>query len=125
MSGDAEQLPAKREGVLFCAVGEKAEMADADEACWKGVKQEPPDKFFRGQSQNIAFIPVVAVAEGEGDAAVFDIEDAVVGNSDAVGIAAEVVEDFIRSAERRLGINDPALLAEPGEQAGEPGPGLE
>ena len=100
-------------------------MADADEAGRQGVKQEPPDKFIRWQSHNIALISVAAVAEGEGNVTVFDIEDAVVGNSDAVGVAAEVVEDFFRSAERRLGINDPTLLAEPGEQAGESCLGLE
>ncbi len=89
------------------------------------MKQEPPDEFLSGQSYNIAFIAGGAVAEGKGDLTVLDVENAVVGDGDAVGIAAEVVENFIRSSERGLGINDPALLAEPGEQAGESGPGLE
>lgn len=121
---DAEQLPAKRESVLFRAVGQKAEMADADEGGWKGVKKEPPDEFFRGQSHNIALVAVATIAKSKGDVAVLDVENAVVGNGDAVGIAAEVVEDFIRPAERRLGINDPALLAKLSDQIGESGSGL-
>ena len=42
-----------------------------------------------------------------------------------MGIAAEVVKDFIRAAERGLGINNPALLADLFDQAGESGLGLE
>lgn len=89
------------------------------------MKQETPDKFLRGQSHDIALVAGGTIAEGKGDVAVFDVEDAVIGNGDAVGIAAKVVEHFIRSAKRRLGINDPALLVKLGEQAGESCLGLE
>jgi hypothetical protein len=34
----------------------------------------------------------------------------VVGDGDAVGIAGQVVKDVLRSAEGRLGIDDPVLL---------------
>jgi len=74
-------------------------MAHANEGGGKGVKKEPPDKFPGGQSHNIALVAGAAVAEGKGDVAVFDAEDAVVGNGDAAGIAAKVVQNFFRSAE--------------------------
>lgn len=46
--------------------------------------------------------------------------DAVVGYGHAVGITAEITEDTIRSAERRLGIDVPVLLAQLLDQLFEP-----
>ena len=53
--------------------------------------------------------PVVLsiVAPSEGDVAVGDVGDAVVGDGDSVGIAAEVVEGLLGSTEGRLGVDDP------------------
>lgn len=122
---EAEQLPAKREIVFFGAVGEKAEVANADESGGKGVKKETSDEFIRGQGHDLALVAVPAVAEGKGDDSIFNVEDAVVGNGDAVGIAAEVVKDFFGSAERRLGVDDPRLLTKLGDEMIESGLGLE
>lgn len=103
----------------------KAEVADADEGGGKRVKQETPNEFFRGQGHGLALVAVATIAKGKGDVAVFDVKNAVVGNGDAVGIAAEVVENFFRPAERRLGVDDPWLLTKPSNQVVESGLGLE
>ncbi len=50
--------------------------------------------------QPIVFIP-------EGDLIVVDIEQALVGEGYALGIAAQVLEYLLRTAERRLGIDHP------------------
>ena len=105
---ETEELPAKREVVFFGAVGEKAEMADADESGGKRVEEEEaPNKFFGGQGHDLALVAVSAILPRKGDDSVFDVEDAVVGNGDAMGIAAQVIEDLLGSAERRLGVDDP------------------
>ena len=39
------------------------------------------------------------------------VEDAVIGERDAVGVAAEVIKHGLWRAERLFGIDDPALLA--------------
>jgi hypothetical protein len=53
-------------------------------------------------------VAVGAVAPGEGDAAVGDGADAVVGDGDAVGVAPEVVERLLRVARGGLGVDDPS-----------------
>ena len=111
--------------MFFRAIGEKAEMADADEAGRKPVEEEAPDEFFGGQGHDLRLVAVPAISKGKRDDSVFDVEDAVVGDGDAVGIAAEVAEDLVGSAERRLGVDDPRFLAKPSDQVVESSLGLE
>src|SRR5271166_438939 len=48
----------------------------------------------------------------EADLAIVDVEDAVVGNGDAMRIAADIVENLFRSGKGRPGVDDPIRLAE-------------
>ena len=53
---------------------------------------------------------VILVAEA--DLAVVDVEQSLVGDGDAMGVAADVVEDLLGTRERRFGIDDPFGSAE-------------
>ena len=64
---------------------------------------------------------LAVVLEAEADGAVLDGQEAVVGDGDAVGVTAEVVEDAGGAVEGRLGVNDPLGLAQGGEVAVEGG----
>src|SRR5260221_1885063 len=46
----------------------------------------------------------------EGDAAVFQGQQALVGNGDAMSIAAEIFQHLLRTAKRRLGVDHPFRL---------------
>lgn len=61
----AEKFPAKREIVFFCAIGEKTEVAYADEAGRQGVEKEPPNEFFRGQGHDLALIAIPAISKSK------------------------------------------------------------
>ncbi len=89
------------------------------------MEKETPDEFFSGQGYDLALAAVPAITKGEGDVAIFDVEDTVIGNGDAMGIAAEIVENFFWSAERRLGVDDPWVFIKLSEQAVESCLGLE
>ena len=54
---------------------------------------------------------VFSIPVGEGDLAVFEFEDAVIGERHAVGVAAEIVKHGLRRTERLFRVEDPALLA--------------
>ena len=54
---------------------------------------------------DLAFVSIVLPLEA--DLIVFDIEQAIVGDRDAVSVAAHVIEHLLRSGERSLGIDDP------------------
>ena len=62
---------------------------------------------------------IAVVAPAEADLSVVDGEEAVVGDGDEVGVAAEVVEDLVGAGEGGLGVDDPLGLAEGLEVAGE------
>ena len=62
---------------------------------------------------------MAVVAPAEADLTVLDGEEAVVGDGDAVGVLAEVVEDLVGAGEGGLGVDDPLGLAEGLEVAGE------
>ena len=75
------------------------------------MKQEAADEFVGLKRQSLFSISIFSISVTQGDQAVLHVEDAVIGERDAVGVAAEVIEDGLRGAERLFRIDHPALLA--------------
>jgi hypothetical protein len=73
------------------------------------VGQEAADKFVGIEDHRFFSVLIFSVPVTEGDLTVLDVEDAVIGEGDAVGITAEVIEDSLWGAERLFGIDDPGL----------------
>ncbi|NRP75488.1 hypothetical protein ILFOPFJJ_06411 [Ensifer psoraleae] len=87
-------------------------MADAVETVGQAVEQEAADELVRCQRHRARGIVVAVVAPAEGHAGGVSADEAAVGDGDAMGIAAEIGEHPFGRSERRLGIGDPALLAQ-------------
>ena len=96
-------------------------MPDAVEAVWEGVEQEAADELIGAQGHELGLTILTIVFPGEADLAVFEADQAAVGNGDAVSVAAEIGQDLFWSAEGSLGVDDPVDLARPGEVATEGG----
>ena len=92
-------------------LAKKAEVTDAHEAIRQDVKQEAADEFVGIKEHRFFSIPIFSISVAQGDLAVFDVEDAVIGERHAVGVAAEIVEHGLWRTERLFGVDDPALLA--------------
>ena len=84
-------------------------MPDADKAAGQDVKQEAAQELMGGNGHDLLLAAVSVVSPTEGDAIVFEVQETMVGDGDAVGVAGQVLENVFRSAERRLGIDDPIL----------------
>ena len=84
----AEELSAAGEAGASAAVDEDAAVADALAALGEGVEEKAAEELLGGHGGGLDAVLVAAVAVAEGDAAVFDGEEAVVGDGDAVGAAA-------------------------------------
>ena len=67
------------------AIGQKAIVADSDEALRQGVGEKAGDKVQRNDGGLLEDI-VLAVFVPEAHHAVFEINEAAVGDSDAVGV---------------------------------------
>jgi hypothetical protein len=116
-----QELSAKGESVAAVAVGEEAEVADLGKAVGKNVQEEAADELPGVESHGSGAVVFFAVPPLEGHLCILKRQQAVVGNGDAVGIAAEVIEDLGGSPEGRFGIDDPLMLS---ISAQEPGKGL-
>jgi hypothetical protein len=55
------------------------------------------------------------ILPAEGDLVVLEGDEAMVGDGDAMGVAAEIAEDVMGTAERGFGIDDP-IVTEQGTQ---------
>ena len=114
---DAEQCACPLELLGPVTVGEEAGLTDAVEASRQGVQQEAADEFLGVEGQRPLPSAVAVVAPAEGDLAAVNRDDAVVGDGDTVGVAAEVVEDLLGATEGPLGVDHSFGLAQLGQEA--------
>lgn len=94
----------------FISVREQAIMPDFHESLRQDMHKEPPDKLKSGNSHNLPLVVVPVVAPLKCDLPILKIQDAVVGNGNAVSIAAEVFDNGGSGAKRRFAVDDPFFL---------------
>ena len=94
-------------------------MTDPVEAVGQAVQQEAANELVRAQRHELGCVAVGVIAPAEGNACVVGADQAAVGDGDTVRIAAEIGEDVLGRTERRLCIDDPALLAQRAQCLGE------
>jgi hypothetical protein len=106
VDGLAEGDTAAREQSCAAAIGEEPVVTDANEALREDVKQEAATELGKREREGPRpATAVVLVAEGHG--LVIDVEQPMVRDRDAVGVAGEVLEHALGTIARRLGVDDP------------------
>ena len=103
------------------AVGQEAVVADALEAGRNDVLEEAADELLGGDGHHLGFAGVAVILPLEGDLAVFQGQQAPVGDGHAVGVAAEILQHVLRSAKGGLGVDHPFLVLERRQVAGKSG----
>src|SRR5260370_19229641 len=101
------------------AVGEEAEVANANQALGQNVEEEASKELVGGNGHGLLLAAVSIVSPAEADAIVLEGHETMVGDGDAVGIAGQVVENMFGATEGWLGVDHPVLLAEFGEEVAE------
>ena len=94
-------------------------MADANEARRKQVEQEAAQELLDRERQEALLVAVRGVSPAEGDLVLGKGNEAMVGDGNAMRIAAQVIEDMLRTPERPFAVNDPVLAEELPQEAGE------
>jgi hypothetical protein len=108
----AQRLATPPQGLRFAAVGEKAAVADADEACGQRMQQKPLDKDVSGDLQGLESVALLPIAVGKADPSVMDIDNAVVRDCYPMGIAANILQYLLGAGKGALGVDDPILGVE-------------
>jgi len=101
------------------AVGEETEVSDAHEASRQYVDQETAKKLHGRQRHCALLVAVGVVLPPESDLFAVEGEQAMVGDGYPMGIAAQVAEHLCRSAESRLGMDNPVVAVECAQEGGE------
>ena len=100
-------------------VRQEAEVADAAEPFRQDVEQEATDELVGVERHHLGLVVGAIILPAEADATVLAGEEPAVGDRDAMGVAAEIVEHLLRPAEGTLGVDDPFDVAQRLKMAGE------
>ena len=107
----SQQLASEREQRGTVSAGEIAEVADADEPSGQDMLAEAAQELCRGECHYALLVSVGVVFPTEAYALTVEAEQALVADSDAMGIAAEIAQPANGITESRLGIDDPVDTA--------------
>jgi len=86
-------------------------MPDAHKPAGQDMEQEAANELLRLQSHQLLFVSLPIIFPAECDLAILEANQTVIGYRDPVGIAAEIIQDLLRAAERRLRVHHPLGLA--------------
>jgi hypothetical protein len=111
--GKAQESPA--ECYLFpgVAIGEESVVPNAREvppSAGQDVEEESPKELHCIEGHRALLVAISVVLPREADFAFLEGNEALVGDSDPVGIAGEVLEDLSRTSEGWFGVDNPAPL---------------
>jgi hypothetical protein len=118
--GNIEQGSAKREFVGAVAVGKETVVTNAMEATRQYVEKEAAYEFGDLDSHDFAFINTVfpIVLPAEADVGLVEVEQATIGDRDAMGVAREIGQDLLGTSEGLFPIDDPFGCAQGRESGG-------
>ena len=95
------------QGVAPGAIGQQAELADAHEAVRDDVQEKPSEEFVGLEAYDFDTIVIRIVPPPEADATVTGIDEPMIRERHAVGVATEIVEHLLGPGEGTRGIHDP------------------
>src|ERR1700681_1165531 len=102
------------------SVGKEAVAANAMEAIRQHMEEEAPNELGDRDSHDFALViaafPIVLPAEG--DVGLVEIEQATVGDRDAMSVPREIGQDLLGTGEGLFGIDEPFGCAQGRESGG-------
>ena len=106
---NSKQIAAQLDHLRPVTVGEQAVMANAVEAIWQNMQQEPAHEVISRYSHGLAGIVAIAsiVLPFEGDPTIFKFKKTAIGDGHPVRITGEIGENLFWPRERALGIDNP------------------
>ena len=84
-------------------------MPDAHETLWKQMQQEAAQEFIVRQTGEFLFVVMSRIAPAKGHLAIGKGNQAMVGDSHAMGVAAEIVQHKLGTTEGRFQVHHPGL----------------
>ena len=105
--GGGEQSAALDQFLSADAIGEEAEVANADQSGGQHVEQEAADELDRIEGHGLGAGVIRVIFPVEAEVAIFQGSKTVVGDGDAMSVASQILEHAPGSTEGRLDVNHP------------------
>ena len=102
-----QELSAQGEFLFPMRISQEALMPDAYESAGQDMQQEAAYEFMGLQGHVLLLIAVLVIPPAKSHLAILKTDQPVVGNGNAMGIAAQIVQRLMGAAKRGLGINHP------------------
>ena len=102
------------------AIGQESEGTDADKAAGQNMEKETSQELLRAERHLSLLITMRIILPAEGNLVTLEGHKTVVGDGDPMGVAGEITQHMMGSAEGWLGVDDP-VLTEQGTQEGAEG----
>jgi hypothetical protein len=112
-------LAAALQLLLAVSIAEEPVVANAMESTRQNVEQKSSDEFVRREGHGFLLVVVAVVSPVKFHLAILDIDNPMIGNGDAVRVAADVVYDLLWPRERGLGVDHPFQVSQQIEMPGE------
>jgi len=93
-------------------IGQKALVTDTDKAVRQDVEQKAAQELRQRDGQGAFVVAVGRVPPAKGNLIMVKRDQTVVGDGDAVGVAAEILQNMFGAAKRWFAIDDPILPEE-------------
>jgi len=91
-------------------------VADANQTPGQNVDQESAQKLIGRNGHDLLLGAVRIVFPAKRNSIILEGDKSMVRDRDTMGIARQIVQNVLRPAEGRLGVNDPVLVKEPSEK---------
>jgi hypothetical protein len=98
------------------AVCQKAEETDANKAMRKHMEKEPPQELLRGYGHQLLLVVMRIIFPPERDLVIFQSHEPVVGDSNAMGVAGQIMQNMLRPSEGWFDIDNPVVSIERPEE---------
>jgi hypothetical protein len=111
-----QQLLTERQELFPSPIGEKAKKANPDEPARQDMEHEATQKLFSGHRHLALLAAMGIILPTEGDLAVGNGQESVIGDGNAVRITGQVVEHMLWSSEGSFSVDHPILTKERPEE---------
>jgi hypothetical protein len=100
-------------------MSQETEVADAHEPPGKHVQEKAPQELLYRQGQEALLVSVGGVSPAKGDLVTDQRDETMVGDSNAMGVGAQIVKDIFWPPEGRFAVDDPVPTEEWAQERGE------
>ena len=107
-----QQLLTEGQKLLPAPIREEAGKSNPDEPARQDMEQEAAQELFGGNRHLALLAAVSVILPSEGDLAVGNGDETVIGDGDTMGIAGQVMQHMLRPSEGAFRIDHPILAKE-------------